>query len=149
MFVRDLMTERVIALQPEEDLSTASDLMAENQVRHLPVIDSTGELLGLISHRDLVKVAYSTVDYLPLSDLNQYLRNTKVKEVMTREVETVEPETTVEDAGLLMMENKFGCLPVCDGTHLVGILTEADFVRYVVSLERDLSEEPTAFRRYQ
>ena len=149
MFVRDLMTERVIALQPEEDLSTASDLMAENQVRHLPVIDSTGELLGLISHRDLVKVAYSTVDYLPLSDLNQYLRNTKVKEVMTREVETVEPDTTVEDAGLLMMENKFGCLPVCDGTHLVGILTEADFVRYVVSLERDLSEEPTAFRRYQ
>jgi len=148
MLVRDLMTENVIALQPEEDLSIANDLMAENAIRHLPVIDSTGELLGLVSHRDLVKVAYTTVDFLPISDLNQLLSKTKVKEVMTREIETVDPDTAVEEAGTLMMENKFGCIPVCDGTHLVGILTESDFVRYVVSIERDMSEMPVSYRRY-
>lgn len=148
MLVRDLMTENVIALQPEEDLSIANDLMAENAIRHLPVIDSTGELLGLVSHRDLVKVAYTTADFLPISDLNQLLSRTKVKEVMTREIETVDPDTTVEEAGTLMMENKFGCIPVCDGTHLVGILTESDFVRYVVSVERDMNEMPVSYRRY-
>lgn len=146
MIVRDLMTDRVIALQPEEDLSVANDLMAENQVRHLPVIDSTGELLGLLSHRDLVKVAYYSGDFLPISDLNQFLRNTKVKEVMVREVETVDPETSVEEAGMLMMENKFGCIPVCDGTHLVGILTESDFVRHIVANERARTEERKPLR---
>ncbi|NBX69443.1 MAG: CBS domain-containing protein [Proteobacteria bacterium] len=148
MLVRDLMTENVVALQPEEDLSIANDLMAENGIRHLPVIDSTGELLGLISHRDLIKVAYTTADFLPLSDLNQLLSRTRVKEVMVREIETVDPDTSLEDAGMLMMENKFGCIPVCDGTHLVGILTESDFVRYVVSTERELNEVPISYRRY-
>jgi CBS domain-containing protein len=148
MIVRDLMTEQVIALQPEEDLSVASDLMAEHQVRHLPVIDSTGEILGLVSHRDLVKVAYSSEDFIPISDLNQLLRNTKVKEIMVRGVETVEPDTPIEEAGLLMMENKFGCIPVCHGTHLVGILTESDFVRHLVKQEAGQSEELTYRRRY-
>ncbi len=148
MIVSDLMTENVIALQQEEDLSIASDLMSENGIRHLPVIDSTGELLGLISHRDLVKVAYTTADYLPLSDLNQLLRKTKVKEIMVREIETVSPDTEIEEAGTIIMENKLGCIPVCDGTHLVGILTESDFVRYVVCMERELSKEPISFRRY-
>jgi CBS domain-containing protein len=147
MIVRDLMTDRVIALQAGEDLSVASDLMAENGVRHLPVIDSTGELLGLLTHRDLVKIAYASGDFLPISDLNQFLRNTKVKEVMVREVETVDPETSIEEAGMLMMENKFGCIPVCDGTHLVGILTESDFVRHVVESERTQLKEPQTLRR--
>jgi CBS domain-containing protein len=147
MVVRDFMTDRVIALQAEEDLSVASDLMAENKVRHLPVIDSTGELLGLLSHRDLVKVAYYSGEFLPISDLNQFLRNTKVKEVMVREVETVDPETSIEEAGMLMMENKFGCIPVCDGTHLVGILTESDFIRHVVEAERAQTEERKTLRR--
>lgn len=149
MIVRDLMTERVIALQPEENLSIANDLMAENSFRHLPVIDSTGELLGLVTQRDLIKTAYTTADYIPLSDLNELLRNTKVKEVMTREVETVEPETPIDEAGLIMMENKFGCIPVCDGTHLVGILTESDFVRYVVALATQESEHPIPYRRFE
>lgn len=148
MIVKDLMTDRVIALQPEEDLSIANDLMAENSIRHLPVIDSTGELLGLISQRDITKTAYTAADYIPLSDLNELLRNTKVKEVMTREVESVEPETPIDEAGLIMMENKFGCVPVCDGTHLVGILTESDFVRYVVALATQESQQPIPFRRF-
>lgn len=147
MYVRDLMTEDVIALQSEEDLSIASDLMAEHQIRHLPVIDSTGELLGLVTHRDLVKVAYYTGDFIPLSELNQFLRNTKVKEVMVREVETVGPETSLEEAALMMLENKFGCIPVCNGTHLVGILTESDFIRHVLAQERQEPEKPKALRR--
>ena len=141
MYVRDLMTENVIALQSEEDLSMASELMAEHQIRHLPVIDSTGELLGLVTHRDLVKVAYDTGDYIPLSELNQFLRNTKVKEIMTREIETVDPSTPIDEAGILMLENKFGCLPVCQGTHLIGILTESDFIRYVIANEKQQFSE--------
>jgi CBS domain-containing membrane protein len=66
---------------------------------------------------------------------------------MTREVDTVEPDASIDEAGLIMMENKFGCIPVCQGTHLVGILTESDFVHYVVALATQETEHPIPFRR--
>jgi CBS domain-containing protein len=54
-----------------------------------------------------------------------------VEEVMVHEVETVEPTAPLSEAAALMLENKFGCLPVVEGDRLVGILTESDFVRHV------------------
>jgi CBS domain-containing membrane protein len=59
-----------------------------------------------------------------------------VAEIMTVVPETADPEMLVEEAGQLLLEYKFGCLPVVEGTKLVGILTEADFVRHVVEGER-------------
>ncbi|MBI4818857.1 MAG: CBS domain-containing protein [Deltaproteobacteria bacterium] len=128
--VRDLMTEEVFSVGLHDRLSAVFDLMAERHVRHIPVIGADNSLLGIVSHRDLVKnLAEGEV---PVGMQRQMLTRIPVEDIMTRDVETVEPDTELSEAGQLMLDNKISCLPVVDGDELVGILTEADFVRCVI-----------------
>ena len=130
--VRDMMTENPFTLESTASLSDLYDLMDSKNVRHVPVVDAEGNLEGLATHRDLLRGALHNEGELPISTLRHLLRSFTVDEVMTHDPETVSSDTDIGQAGALMMENKFGCLPVVDGDRLVGILTESDFVRYVV-----------------
>ncbi len=132
LLVRDLMTEKLFTVRPEHDLAHLNDMMAEMHVRHMPVVDEDGALVGLVSQRDLLRTAMDPAGMLPVSEQRELLRNTRVREIMTVEVETATPDTDIAEAGNLMLENKLGCLPVVEGEQLVGILTESDFVKYVV-----------------
>ena len=69
MRVRDLMTSNVITVGPEDHLLTVQELMWDNDIRHLPVVDVDSEVLGLISHRDLIRWTHSAESNLPLSAL--------------------------------------------------------------------------------
>lgn len=131
LLVRDLMTEAPATLAPDDSVAELYDLMDSRHVRHVPVVDAAGELVGLVSHRDLFRCALSDKGDLPLSLQRELLRAIAISGIMTTSIETVEPDTEVADAAQVMLENKFGCLPVLDGTQLVGILTESDFVRFV------------------
>ncbi|MFO1519268.1 MAG: CBS domain-containing protein [bacterium] len=133
--VRDLMTEKVYSIRPDEDLARLNDLMSDLRVRHVPVVDEEGNLQGIVSHRDLLRSALDTEGALPLSEQRDLLRNTAVREIMVVEPETAEADQEIQQAGRVMLENKLGCLPVVEGERVVGILTEADFVKYVVELE--------------
>jgi CBS domain-containing membrane protein len=128
--VRDLMTEVVLSVHPDDTVETVYDLMHERGIRHLTVVDREGDLVGLVSHRDLLR--YSPIERaeVPLFLVREILRRTRVEEVMTSEVETAEPDTPASTAARVMFENKFGCLPVLEGSKLAGILTESDFVRF-------------------
>ncbi len=128
--VRDLMTEHVFTLQPLDDLEALYDLMDAHHVRHVPIVDRDGDLVGLVTQRDLARSALGTQDVLPLSVQQEILRRRKVREIMATEVETVEPDENLKTAAEMLLENKIGCLPVVEGEHLVGILTESDFVRH-------------------
>lgn len=128
--VADLMTEKVVFCKENELLETAYDAMAEHSVRHIPVIDSEWEVVGVLSQRDIVGAALFSKESLPFSQVRDYLRNTRVSEVMSRGVETTDPEEDLKEAGLKLLENKIGCLPVVEGQRLIGILTESDFVRF-------------------
>lgn len=130
--VRDLMTERVFTLQPNDDLEALYDLMDAHHVRHVPVVDRDGDLVGLVTQRDLARSVLGAQDVLPLSVQQEMLRRRKVREIMATEVETVEPDENLKVAAEMLLENKIGCLPVVEGAHLVGILTESDFVRRYV-----------------
>lgn len=130
--VRDLMTEHVFTLRPNDDLETLYDLMDTRHVRHVPIVDHDGDLVGLVTQRDLARSALGTQDVLPLSVQQEILRRRKVREIMATEVETVEPDERLKAAAEMLIENKIGCLPVVEGEHLVGILTESDFVRRYV-----------------
>lgn len=138
--VADLMTEKVVFARENDRLDTVYDVMAENHIRHIPVVNKDQEVIGLVSQRDLVGAALFTDQSLPLSQVRDLLREIKVSEVMIRGAETIEPEESLREAGLKMLENKFGCLPVVEGQTLIGILTEADFVLYVCNLEADLAK---------
>jgi CBS domain-containing membrane protein len=130
--VRDLMTDKVYSIKEEEDLARLNDLMNDIRIRHVPVVDEGGELVGIVSHRDLLRSALDTEGVLPISEQRDLLRSTAVREIMVTEVETTEPNQEIQEAGRTMLDNKLGCLPVLEGRQLVGILTEADFVKYVV-----------------
>ncbi|HKD10439.1 MAG TPA: CBS domain-containing protein [Thermoanaerobaculia bacterium] len=127
--VRDLMTEKVYTLRPKDDLATLYDLMDSRHVRHVPVVDADGEIVGLVTHRDLSRSALGPLDDLPLSAEREELRRRKVRDIMATEPDTIEPDAPLQDAAQMLLENKIGCVPVVEGLHLVGILTEADFVR--------------------
>ena len=131
--VQDLMTEKVLSIQAGEDLGKLNDLMAEIHVRHVPVVEADGELIGLVSQRDLLRSALDTIGVLPQAEQKDLLSNTTVREIMVADPETAEPTQDIDEAGRTMLENKLGCLPVVEGGRLVGILTEADFIKFVVN----------------
>lgn len=132
MTVRELMTQNPYTMGREASLADVFEVMNEKNVRHVPIVDADGRLLGLVSHRDIVAGSLELEENLPVSEQQGLRRAQGVTEVMTSEPETVTSEEDLHAAGELMLENKFGCLPVVDGDQLVGILTESDFVRYVV-----------------
>lgn len=127
--VCDLMVEKVHTAQPQDDLGVVRDRMVEYQVRHVPVVDEDGDLVGLVSHRDLLRRSLVEQADVPAFLEETLLARTLVRDVMVRDVETVTPDADLGEAARLMLENKYGCLPVVEGQRLVGILTEADFVR--------------------
>ena len=136
LLVRDLMTEKVYSIRPGEDLARLIDLMDDIHIRHVPVVDDDRVIVGLVSQRDLIREVLHAPNDLPFSELRELLKRKNVRSIMTTDVETVEPETKLEDAGQLMLDNKLGCLPVAEGDRLVGILTEADFVKFTVGLSQ-------------
>jgi CBS domain-containing membrane protein len=140
LFVADLMTEKVVFGRENDSLESIYDAMMDNKIRHLPILNSEGEILGIISHRDLVGAALYNESKLPISQVKEFLRNTRADEVMTRGVEVTEPMESLSEAGLKLLENQFGCLPVVEGLKLIGILTEADFVRYLCEQEKVLGQ---------
>ena len=129
LLVKDLMAEQVYSVRPDDDLATVRDLMADHGIRHVPVVDEEESLLGLVSHRDLLRSSLVEQAEVPQFVEEFVLERVKVREVMSGSVETVSPETPLAEAAAVMLENKYGCLPVVSGNRLVGILTEADFVR--------------------
>jgi len=130
LHVRDLMTPNVVTIRPGDSIAMAYDLMLEHRFRHLVVVDEDGELVGLLTHRDLLRCSLIERSELPLGIQRSILQRVRVEEVMTSEVETADPGEWLDKAAQIMFENKYGCLPVVEGSRLVGILTEADFVRF-------------------
>lgn len=125
--VGDFMTRELVTLQESDDLALAEQMLRLGSIRHLPVVRS-GKLVGLLTHRDLLRVA---VHHLPAK--------TTAAEVMTRDLTSVRPTTSLVQAARTMLSHKFGCLPVCeeDGK-LMGIITESDFVRFAADIVQDL-----------
>lgn len=132
LMVRDLMTPEPQSVRADEDLATVYDLMTSGHFRHIPVVDEEDSVVGLISQRDLLKGALGQAMELPMSVQRELLRQVRVGDIMVHDPETVTPDTTAVDAGELMITNKLGCVPVVEGSTLIGILTESDFVRHVV-----------------
>lgn len=138
--VRNLMSELVLSVRPADTVERAYDLMNERGIRHLTVTDADGDLVGLVSHRDLLRHSAIERAEVPTFLVREILRRTRVEEVMTSEVETAEPDLPLCEAAQVMFENKLGCLPVLEGSRLVGILTESDFVRYFCAGEQPAAQ---------
>jgi len=135
--VRDIMTREVVTLYEEDSLTGVAEGMQRFKFRHLPVVDD-GVLVGLITHRDLLSVAASSLEPGNEQKTHRLQQGVFARDVMHRDVITVGEETTLAEAGQMLWDKKLGCLPVVDADQkLLGIVTEADFVKLAVRLLKD------------
>jgi CBS domain-containing protein len=132
--VRELMATDVRTLGRNDKLSVADDLMRMERIRHLPVLDDDGRLAGIVSQRDLFRGALARALGYGEAAQRKLLDMLVVKEVMTNQVETIGPDEPASEAARRMVERKIGCLVVTEDERLVGIVTEADFVRRAAAL---------------
>jgi CBS domain-containing protein len=132
--VRDIMTREVITLYPEDNLDKVEAGMKRFRFRHLPVVDD-GKLVGLVTHRDLLRVAASVLEPGGAQKTKTINDTLFVQDMMQRDVVSAREDMPLLDAGRLMWDQKLGCLPVTkDDGSLVGIVTEADFLKLALEL---------------
>ena len=133
VLIKHIMSVHVISLFAEQTLPLADDIMRFKHLRHLPVVDESGRLVGLVSHRDILRAQISSLTGLTDGQRRARQEHVKVSQIMTRDVWTTEPEAHASNAGQLLLDHRFGCLPVIDASgRLVGIVTERDYLRFAV-----------------
>src|SRR4029453_2418199 len=113
----------------------ARSVMIKERIRHLPVTDDDGKLLGIITDRDIRLNLPSKATSLSVWEINHLLSKLTVDEVMTRTVITVGPDRPAREAAQLMVDHQIGALPVEDGGRLIGIVTETDLLRAFIRLD--------------
>src|SRR5215475_7961236 len=129
---KNLMSKEVSTMGRNDTLDLADDIMTLERIRHLPVLDE-GRVVGVVSQRDLFRSALAVALGYGEKAQKMLLRTISVKEVMSEPVITISPEATVQEVTRLMLEHKIGCLPVVEGHTLIGIVTETDILRYVMT----------------
>lgn len=131
--VEQFMAIDLFTVRPEDVLDLAASLMHWRHVRHVPVEDDAGHLIGIVSHRDLIELLASGKFAMSKQAI--------VRDIMKTDLVTITPETPTLDALELMRERDIGCLPVVKEERLVGIITAYDFLTVSAKLfEEKLSK---------
>ncbi len=132
------MTTPAITAPPEMVLPAARQLLRDRRIRRLPVVDAAGTLLGIVTERDIIRVSDSHVT--DVRDYNLYHRvaDLPIGDIMTREVVTVSPDTPIIEVAQLLLDRRIGGVPVVEHGRVVGVITESDLFRLIVSQGRSM-----------
>ena len=135
MFVRDYMTRHPVMAEPSMSIVEAQGIMAEMQVRHLPVVETGKRLVGLVT-RQTMRIPPTELASLNVWEITRFLSNLKLEDVMVKRanVVTTKPDVALEDAAQIMIGNKIGCLPVLEDEVVIGIITEIDMMAQLADL---------------
>ena len=134
MLVGERMSSPVITIHLEMPMQDALNLMHQEHVRRFPVVNKRGNLVGIVSERDLLHASPSDATSLSIWEINYLLSKIIVKDIMTRDVITICEDTPLEDAARIMADNKIGGLPILREGTLVGIITETDLFKIFLEL---------------
>jgi acetoin utilization protein AcuB len=135
MLVYERMTHHPITVSPDMPVSEALQAMRGHNVRRFPVIDKKStRLVGIVTEKELLYASPSPVTSLSIHEIHYLMAKITVDEVMTTELVTVDEDTAIEEAALLMVDNGIGALPVMRGQQLVGIITETDLFKTFIEL---------------
>jgi CBS domain-containing protein len=135
MNVARLMKKNILSLPANANLETAAGCMEEARIRHLPIVDVRGHLVGVVSERDVSRAR----DVIHAAEGRR--QSLRLGDIMRTDVLKVPPELPAHEAAAMMIEHKIGMLPVVESDgQLVGIVTETDFLE--VAREALLGVEP-------
>ena len=133
VFVRTFMTVKVQSLSSNDRLLDAALLMRSSHFRHIPIVDD-GELVGILTDRDIQRCAPSLLARVSAEEYNAVFEETPISRVMTRGPVQISPDARLGDAAALLREKKLGCLPVVEKGKLVGIITKADMLSALIKM---------------
>ena len=129
MEVQDRMTKNPVTIRADETARAAADLMRAHKIRHLPVVDAGGKLVGIVTDRDLRQILFAPAMRTRLGEGTSLAEQVTVDEIMTFPVITTTPYADLPDAAKVMHERKIGALPVVERGRVVGILSEIDVLK--------------------
>ena len=134
MFVANRMTKNPITVEPTTPINEAAKLMKRRNIRRLPVVEK-GSLVGIISDRDIMRVAPSPATTLSKFEIMSLLDKITVSEIMAKDVVSLPDTATIEEAALVMYNEKLSGLPVVSSMGaVVGIITETDVFKTFVDV---------------
>jgi len=134
MIAGERMTPRPITVKQDVPIDAALKIMRDAKVRRLPVLDKNGKLVGIVAEKDLLYASPSPATSLSIHELHYLLSQIAVKDVMTKNVITVEEDTPLEEVARIMADNKVGSTPVMRQGELVGIITETDVFKVLLEM---------------
>ena len=134
MLVRERMSTKPVIITSDAPIAEALRVMRQSQVRRLPVLNEAGQLIGIVSEKDLLYASPSPASSLSIYEMHYMLSTLRVTELMTPDPITVTPDTLLEEAAIIMADSKIGGLPVVEGGKLVGIITETDIFKVFLEL---------------
>lgn len=132
-----IMSTDVVTLRSSDSLADARAAMRRHRIRHLPVVGDDGRLVGLLTQTDLLA---ATDSFLHDDKTRLHAADIPVSDVMVTRVVTVDPAASLRRAALFLEQHRIGCLPVVSDGHLLGIVTDTDFVGVAINLLEQLEE---------
>ncbi|GHV85233.1 hypothetical protein AGMMS50230_08410 [Spirochaetia bacterium] len=133
MIISRVMTKNPIYVHPDTSVTEVRSLMDREKVSHLPVLDKSNNVVGIITREDLIKASPSQATTLDMYEISYLLTKMKVLEIMVKKVITVDENEVVEEAARIMADKGIGCLPVMKGALLTGIITDTDLFHVFVN----------------
>jgi acetoin utilization protein AcuB len=143
MRVRELMSRDVVTIGEAETCYEAVAAMCRRRVRHLPVLDRDGALVGIVTDRDVRHRLFASDVYRQLGrvPVTTLLRQASIRTVMSAPALRIGAGADVAEAAERMRQEKVGCLRVVEGSRVVGMLTEIDILRHIAGAEAPGSPE--------
>ena len=133
MYVKNRMTSNPYTIAYDAPIPEVIELMREKNLKRVPVVHGD-KVVGMITQGDIQKVSPTKATTLSIFEINYLLSKTKVSDAMTKEVITISPDDLLEEAAVLMRENKISTLAVVKDNKLVGIITESDIFDAFIDL---------------
>jgi acetoin utilization protein AcuB len=134
MIINRVMTKNPVFIHPDMSVTEAHSFMDKHEIHHLPVLDKSNTLVGIVTKKDLIKAGPSSATSLDMYEISYLLTKLKVNSIMSRDVITVDENEVVEEAARIMADKAIGCLPVMRGSLLVGIITDTDLFHVFVNV---------------
>ncbi len=132
--ISDRMRSEIISVSPTDRLVHARRSLIDNGVGRLPVVEDD-VLVGILTAKDVANAMISFRKIVPDKYKNSRIRNLLVEDVMTQNVRTIDPDSTLEQVSTMMLENRYSGIPVEEEGSLVGIITKTDIIEYIAELE--------------
>lgn len=133
MKAQDIMQRDVTTATPDMSLAQGRRLMQDKGIRHLPIV-SGAHVVGMVTDRDIREAAPSAATTLSKGEVNYQMANVPLRTCMTQNVITVQSDVDAAQIAQLLIEHRFGCVPVVENRRLLGMITEIDCLHAFVTL---------------